>query len=105
MKNKLGVRAVPKLNNFLRQSQILNFLDLRSTNLTDAGIELLSAGLVDNQTLLYLNLSKNDITCSGMEPFAPILLKTAIQELDLSMNPLGNNGVIVLAENGLFLKK
>ena len=105
MKNKLGVIAVPKLNSFLRQSQILTFLDLRSTNLTDAGIELLSEGLVDNKTILYLNLSKNDITCSGMEPFAPILPKTAITELDLSMNPLGNNGVIVFAENGLFAKK
>ena len=41
-KNKVGVKAVPKLNKFIRSSQILTFLDLRSTNLTDKGLILLS---------------------------------------------------------------
>ena len=30
--------------------------------------------------------------------------KTGIQELDISLNPLGNQGVKFLAENGLFIK-
>ena len=46
-----------------------------------------------------MNLSKNDITQSGLEHFAPILFKTNISELDLSLNPLGNNGVRCLSEN------
>ena len=40
-KNKVGVKAVPKLNKLIRASQILSFLDLRSTNLTDAGLIVL----------------------------------------------------------------
>lgn len=98
-KNRVGAKAVPKLNKFLKTSQVLSFLDLRSTNLTDAGLNLLTDGLIDNQTLFYLNLSKNDITSSSIEKFAPILHRTALEELDLSLNPLGNNGVRCLSEN------
>ena len=98
-KNRVGVKAVPKLNKFLQASQILSFLDLRSTNLTDAGLTLLCQGLRGNLTIENLSLSKNDITSSGLEKFAPILPKTAIRDLDLSLNPLGNNGVRCLAEN------
>ena len=98
-KNKVGVKAVPKLNMFLKSSQILSFLDLRSTNLTDAGLIALCDGLIDNITLFNLNLSKNDITSSGIEKFSTILYRTAISELDLSQNPLGNNGVRCLSEH------
>ena len=79
-------------------------MDLRSTNLTDKGIKLLCLGLKDNRTILELNLSKNDITAAGIEHFAFVLWKTGIQELDISLNPLGNAGVKYLAENGLFMK-
>ena len=98
-KNKVGVKAVPKLNGLLRTSQVISFLDLRSTNLTDAGLVVLCQGLVDNKSLFNLNLSKNDITCTGIESLAPIIFKTAITELDLSLNPLGNNGIKCLADN------
>lgn len=90
---------MPKLNKFIRTSQVLSFLDLRSTNLTDAGLSLLSDGMKGNRTIEILSLSKNDITSSGIEKFSPILCRTAIRDLDLSLNPLGNNGVRNLAEN------
>lgn len=48
---------------------------------------------------MNLNVSKNDITSTGIEKFAPILYMTSITELDLSLNPLGNNGVKFLAEH------
>lgn len=98
-KNKVGAEAVPKLNKFVASSLILSFLDLRSTNLTDAGLIQLCSGIMGNKTLFHLNLSKNDITQSGIEKFAPILFRTSLTELDLSLNPLGNNGVKVLSDN------
>ena len=61
-RNRLNPMAVPKLNKMLEASQILQFLDLRSTNLTDAGLSLLSEGLPLCPTLFVLNLAKNDIT-------------------------------------------
>ena len=90
---------MPKLNKLLQTSQVISFLDLRSTNLTDAGVALLSDGLRGNRSLFNLCLSKNDITSSGIEKFAPVLFYSAITELDLSLNPLGNNGVKCLSEN------
>ena len=98
-KNQVGLKAVPSLNHFVQSSQILTFLDLKSTNLTDAGLAMLCQGLIGNQSIFNLNLSKNDITQAGMEHFAPILTKTKLEELDLSLNPLGNSGVRTLAEN------
>ena len=60
---------------------------------------MVSEALRGNKTIYFLNIAKNDITCYGMEKFAPVLHTTAIMELDLSLNPLGNNGVKVLADN------
>ena len=90
---------MPKLNKFLQTTKILSMLDLRSTNLMDAGVILLCDGLLACKTLFHLNLAKNDITQSGIEKFAPILPQTSISELDMSLNPLGNGGVRILAEN------
>ena len=75
-KNKVGLKAVPSLNEYLKSSTVLTFLDLRSTLLADKGLELLCEGLKDNKTLLVLNISKNDITADGMEPFAETLTTT-----------------------------
>lgn len=65
----------------------------------DAGLSLLCDGLQQCSTLFHLNLAKNDLTQTGMERFGPILSHSGIKELDLSLNPLGNGGVRILAEN------
>lgn len=98
-RNRLGVQAVPKLNELLSSSQVLQFLDVRSTNLTDTGLILLCEGLSRCPALFHLNLAKNEITHSGIEKFGQVLAKSTIQELDLSLNPLGNSGIRCLVEN------
>ena len=75
-KNKVGLKAIPSLNEYLKASTVLTFLNLRSTLLTDQGLALLCEGLKDNKTLLVLNIAKNDITADGMEPFAETLPTT-----------------------------
>ena len=57
---------------------------------------MLSEGLRDSKTLFYLNVAKNDLTASGMEAFAKVLVTTEIIELDVSFNPLGNAGITEL---------
>ena len=59
---------------------------------------MLCEGLKDNHTLKNLNIAKNDITVSGLEPLAEILSLTSVEDLDLSMNPLGNAGIAVLSQ-------
>ena len=44
-------------------------------------------------------MSKNDITQTGIEHFGEILFTTNITELDLSLNPLGNNGIRSVADS------
>ena len=54
---------------------------------------MLAEGLIDNISLFNLNLSRNDITVSGLEALAQVLPTTLLEELDLSVNPLGNVGI------------
>lgn len=56
-------------------------------------------GLKHNQTILEMNLSKNDLTMASIKKLAPILHTTRIEDLDLSCNPLGNAGIKALSEN------
>ena len=48
-------------------------------------------------SLLNLNISKNDITVSGLEVFMKVLQTTNLMELDLSFNPFGNAGLFEIA--------
>ena len=48
-------------------------------------------------SLLNLNISKNDITVSGLEVFTKVLHTTNLRELDLSFNPFGNAGLLEIA--------
>jgi len=66
-KNKIGQKGIPKLSALLKTSQVLQFLDVRGTVLCDPGIIELCEGLKNNKTLLVLNISKNDITVSGVQ--------------------------------------
>ena len=59
----------------------------------DQGVTLLAEGLIDNISLFNLNLSRNDITVSGLEALTQVLPTTLLEELDLSVNPLGNMGI------------
>ena len=60
---------------------------------------MLSEGLKNNKSIYSLNISKNDITVSGIEAFTQIIQNTWIQELDLSFNPIGNAGITELANS------
>ena len=60
---------------------------------------MLAEGLIDNISLFNLNLSRNDITVSGIEALAQVLPTTLLEELDLSVNPLGNVGIAQLANS------
>lgn len=48
--------------------------------------------------MVSLNISNNDLTSFGMERLKDALIKTEIQELDISSNPLGNQGLEYLGK-------
>ena len=48
--------------------------------------------------LVYLNLSNNDITSSGVQEFESVLTSQHLFELDLSYNPIGDLGIKFLED-------
>ena len=66
---------------------------------------MLAEGLINNISLFNLNLSRNDITVSGLEALAQVLPTTLLEELDLSGNPLGNMGIAQLASSLITTQK
>eukprot|EP00347_Sterkiella_histriomuscorum_P017960 403347321 len=97
-KNKVGQKGVQHLIPLLQHSKFLQFLDLRSNILSDNGIVTLCDALFQNKTLVSLNLGSNEITSYGMERLKDALLTTVLNELDLTGNPLGNQGIDYLGQ-------
>ncbi len=62
-------------------------------NINDAAIAQLVKGLNANQSIAYINLSKNKITHQGIETVYQALVHSSVVDLDLSKNPLGDTGV------------
>ncbi|CDW86885.1 UNKNOWN [Stylonychia lemnae] len=96
-KNKVGQKGIVHLVNLLQFSKFLQFLDLRCNILSDNGIISLCDAIFQNKTLVSLNLASNEITSYGMDRLKDTLLSTEIKELDLSGNPLGNQGIEYLS--------
>jgi len=78
-----------KVNNALRELHLSKF------DMKDFGVERLCEGLVDNYTLVYLNLSCNRITRDGAAVIARLLRRnTPLEILDLGFNRIENDGAM-----------
>ncbi len=66
---------------------------MKGNILSDTVITTLCDGLIENKILIGLNISSNDITSYGADKIKDALLTTELKELDMSGNPLGNQGV------------
>jgi Ran GTPase-activating protein (RanGAP) involved in mRNA processing and transport len=71
---------------------------LRGLVIGDTNCGTLAKALNKNKTLFFLNLSKNDITLKGAERLSRGLQDSALVQLDLSHNPLGDAGIRALAD-------
>lgn len=55
----LGAKS---LSNLLERNQLISFLDLRNLHIGDKHCKVFAQGILKNSTILYLNLSRNDLT-------------------------------------------
>jgi hypothetical protein len=67
----------------LAANQYLTILNVGGTSLGRKGLKKLLKGLVQNQTLLSLNLKQNDISGAGCEDLFSALVKTNVKELNI----------------------
>jgi Ran GTPase-activating protein (RanGAP) involved in mRNA processing and transport len=102
--NELGVKSGITLQHLLRNNACLTHLDLSSNGLQDKGVTALAAGiaatLVYNTSLRCLRLRDNAITVHGALALSGALKMESLQlaTLDVSLNPLGSEGVSHLVD-------
>ncbi len=51
------------------------------------------SGLKSNKILEYIGLANNEITANGVSTLMEVIPSTIVKDLDLSQNPLGNQGI------------
>lgn len=98
-RNRLGEKGAEYLEAYLRMNDFIQFLNLQCLSISTEALNSVLRGVINNsaQSLIYLNLSGNELT--GFEPADKIvhaLYNTVISDLDLSFNKLGDDGAAAL---------
>lgn len=90
-----------KLNDLIHNLKYSTYteLNLKSKNISDHEIRLLSESLKSNKTLKIINLSNNNLTYSGAEALRDaIKINSTLEVLDLSINHIESIGTQLLCE-------
>lgn len=96
-RNKLDSRGCQPLATLLKKNLSLQFLSLKGTCIDSVGVQFISSGLENNETLSYLDLSNNQIGLSLCSSFVHCLPICALMELNIARNCIGNKGIAELA--------
>jgi len=97
LRNHLARYNAAALEKLLSVNPVLAKLQLMGNSLGAEGAAGLARGLSRNQTLLMLDLSGNDLGPKGFAQLAEALSSCALEELNLSDNRAGDEGLIALA--------
>jgi Ran GTPase-activating protein (RanGAP) involved in mRNA processing and transport len=77
----------------LVKNQLISILDIRNLNIGNEYLQIMADGFAKSNSLVYINLSRNEITAEASSHLSQALMKKNIEGLDLSLNPLGDVGV------------
>ena len=96
-RNRICAEGVKFIEQVLKTNFYLEKIDLSSNSLKNEGLKYLVNGLESNITLQNLILSNNEINEKGILYMETKLISCKLKHLDLSCNPISNNGLISLA--------
>lgn len=97
-RNRLSPLCGEALCNLISLSPVLIFLELNETCLNDAGLEWVVIGLEHNSVLLKLGLANNNLTAKHLTELCKNISVSALQDLNLSGNKIGDDGCKPIAE-------
>ena len=97
-RNRICAEGVRLIEEVLRTNYFIENLNLSSNSIKTEGFKYLINGLQDNIVLKYLNISNNEIDEKGIYYLKDNLNECKIEVLDISSNPLGNEGCITLGK-------
>lgn len=98
LRNHLARYNAGGLESLLATNPVLAKLSLMGNSLGPDGAQGLARGLHANTTLLSLDLAGNDIGAKGVAAIAEALDECALEELSLSDNRCGDEGLLALAK-------
>lgn len=98
LRNRLVARANSRpLEDLLQHNRTLTKISLSATGLGPEGASGLARGLVGNNTLLSVDLAGCDVGSKGAVFIAEALRSCSLEELNLSENHVGDEGLLSLA--------
>ena len=95
-RNRICSEGVRLIENVLKKNVILEKIDLSSNSIKNKGMEYIVNGLKSNMSLQTLILSNNEINQKGISYMESNLDFCKLNYLDLSCNPLSNEGIVLL---------
>ena len=78
---------------------MLESINLEGTSLRGEGVLELAKGLEKNESLIYMNLKRNNIECEKAAGRLIRNLPIGLLELDLSRNKLGDIAISEMCQN------
>ena len=91
-RNRICTEGVRLIEEVLQTNFFIENLDLSSNSIKTEGFKYLINGLKGNMVLKYLNVSNNEIDEKGMYYLKDNIIDSKLEVLDVSSNPIGNEG-------------
>ena len=98
-RNRLTAVGIKEIVSFLKKNIFIEKINLSGNSIKDEGFILLCKGLNNNNNLLYLNISNNDIHSNGISKGLSLISSCKLFSLNISNNPLLNDGLKKLTDS------
>ena len=97
-RNRICAEGVRPLEDVLQTNFFIENLDISSNSIKNEGFKYLINGLKGNEVMKKLNISNNEIDEKGIFYLKENLKNCKVEMLDLSLNPIGNEGCIAISK-------
>ena len=98
-RNRLTASGIQNIERFLKNNLFIENLNICGNSIKDEGFIILSKGLDNNQSLIKLNISNNDIHHKGLTQGLNLISLCKLYYLNLSNNPIMDEGLKKLTDS------
>ena len=103
-RNRMTAAGIKDIESFLKINLFLESINLSGNSIKDEGFIIICKGLDDNNSLLYLNISNNDIHSKGLNQGLNLIKTCNLYSLNISNNPILDEGVKKLTNSLKYLE-